>query len=43
MATNLIAANYQVTIFDVNPQAFEHFKEQSMENFWMKIRFISLF
>jgi len=29
MATNLIAANHHVTIFDVNPQAFDHFKEQS--------------
>jgi 3-hydroxyisobutyrate dehydrogenase-like beta-hydroxyacid dehydrogenase len=29
MATNLIAANHRVTIFDVNPQALDHFKEQS--------------
>ena len=29
MATNLIAAKHQVTIFDVNPQALEHFKDQS--------------
>jgi 3-hydroxyisobutyrate dehydrogenase-like beta-hydroxyacid dehydrogenase len=29
MATNLIAANHRVTIFDVNPQALEHFKDQS--------------
>ncbi|CAF3235468.1 unnamed protein product [Rotaria socialis] len=28
MATNLIAANHHVTIFDVNPQALDHFKEQ---------------
>jgi 3-hydroxyisobutyrate dehydrogenase len=28
MATNLIAAKHQVTIFDVNPQALDHFKEQ---------------
>lgn len=28
MATNLIAANHRVTIFDVNPQALDHFKEQ---------------
>jgi 3-hydroxyisobutyrate dehydrogenase-like beta-hydroxyacid dehydrogenase len=29
MATNLIAAQHRVTIFDVNPQALDHFKEQS--------------
>ena len=29
MATNLIAANHQVSIFDVNPQALDHFKDQS--------------
>ncbi|CAF0792865.1 unnamed protein product [Adineta steineri] len=28
MATNLIAANHQVTIFDVNSQALDHFKDQ---------------
>ncbi|CAF3244334.1 unnamed protein product [Rotaria sp. Silwood2] len=28
MARNLIAANHQVTVFDINPQAFDHFKEQ---------------
>ncbi|CAF0747587.1 unnamed protein product [Adineta ricciae] len=28
MATNLIAANHQVKIFDVNPQALDHFKDQ---------------
>jgi len=28
MATNLIAAKHQVTIFDVNPQALDHFKDQ---------------
>ncbi|CAF3842535.1 unnamed protein product [Rotaria sp. Silwood1] len=28
MATNLIAANHQVTVFDINPQALDHFKEQ---------------
>ncbi|CAF4112423.1 unnamed protein product [Rotaria sp. Silwood2] len=28
MATNLIAANHHVTVFDTNPQAFDHFKEQ---------------
>ncbi|CAF3754891.1 unnamed protein product [Rotaria sp. Silwood1] len=28
MATNLIAANHQVTVFDINPQAFDHFKGQ---------------
>jgi 3-hydroxyisobutyrate dehydrogenase-like beta-hydroxyacid dehydrogenase len=31
MATNLIAANHCVSIFDVNPQTFEHFKDQSKE------------
>jgi len=31
MATNLIAANHRVSIFDVNPQTFEHFKDQSKE------------
>jgi 3-hydroxyisobutyrate dehydrogenase-like beta-hydroxyacid dehydrogenase len=29
MATNLIAANHHVSIFDVNPKTFEHFKDQS--------------
>ena len=33
MATNLMAANHHVTIFDSNPQAFDHFKEQSEEFF----------
>lgn len=33
MATNLIAANHRVTIFDVNPETFEHFKDQSRRNF----------
>ncbi|CAF4005378.1 unnamed protein product [Rotaria sordida] len=28
MATNLIAANHHVTIFDSSPQALDHFKEQ---------------
>ncbi|UJR33761.1 hypothetical protein I4U23_021188 [Adineta vaga] len=28
MATNLIAANHRVTIFDINPEALDHFKEQ---------------
>lgn len=27
MATNLIAAKHQVTVYDVNTQAFDHFKE----------------
>ncbi len=41
MATNLIAANHRVKIFDVNPQTFDHFKEQSKEiSFDMKIKFI---
>jgi 3-hydroxyisobutyrate dehydrogenase-like beta-hydroxyacid dehydrogenase len=33
MATNLIAANHHVTIFDANPQALDHFKEQSRKIF----------
>jgi 3-hydroxyisobutyrate dehydrogenase-like beta-hydroxyacid dehydrogenase len=33
MATNLVAANHRVTVFDVNPQAFDHFKDQSQKNF----------
>lgn len=28
MATNLVAANHHVTVFDVDPKAFEHFKDQ---------------
>lgn len=32
MATNLIAANHRVTIFDANPQALDHFKEQKQAN-----------
>ncbi|CAF4299409.1 unnamed protein product, partial [Rotaria sordida] len=28
MVTHLIAANHHVTLFDTNPQALDHFKEQ---------------
>jgi 3-hydroxyisobutyrate dehydrogenase-like beta-hydroxyacid dehydrogenase len=35
MATNLIAANHHVTIFDANPQALDHFKEQSRKIFFI--------
>ena len=33
MATNLITAKHQVAIFDVNPQALDHFKDQSRLSF----------
>lgn len=38
MATNLIAAKHQVAIFDVNPQALDHFKDQSRLRISCKLR-----
>jgi 4-hydroxybutyrate dehydrogenase/sulfolactaldehyde 3-reductase len=42
MATNLIAAKHHVTIFDVNPQALDHFKDQSKDMWFFRFSRINL-
>ncbi len=43
MATNLVAANHHVTVFDVDPKAFEHFKDQSKSSLLDENKFDNYF